>query len=107
MTEDEYWDSNEEYEGYDENDDILGDYLIEESDDLTLIMMPKITYDYDKEFEEYYKLLKKCRTKDQMKYILHAVISHATQAAILKHEVEYLQDRAKDFEFNTKIADLI
>jgi hypothetical protein len=102
MSEDEYYNSepNDDYE----DDDILGDYLIEEvSDELTLVMMPKITFDYDVEFEVFYKLLKKCKNKEQMKMVLDGIISHTSAVAVLQHEIDFLQERAKDLEFNVSM----
>lgn len=101
MTEDEYWQTNGDSE---DDDEILGDFLIEEiDDDLTLVMMPKIIYDYEKEFEVYYKLLKKCKNKEQMKDVLSGIISHASAVAVLQHDIKYLQDRAKDLEFSIQL----
>lgn len=102
MTEDEYYAG--EPDDFDEEDEILGEYLIdEENDDLTLIMMPKITFDFEKEFEIYYKMLKKCKSKEQLKDVLSGIISHTSQVAVLQHEIGFLQDRAKDLEFNVQL----
>ena len=99
-----------DYEEYmqgepDDKDDILGEYLIEEvdDDDITFISMPKIRYDFDEEFDKYYKILKKCRTKEQMRNILGGIINHTSKVAVFEHEINYLQDRAKDLEFNLQI----
>lgn len=102
MTEDEYWQGE-----FNEDDEIVGEYLIEDytDDDITLVMMPQIKYDFESEFETYYKMLKKCRNKKQMKNTLQEIINHAQSIALLEHESKYLQDRVKDLEFSFKILD--
>lgn len=103
MNEDEYWASDPEWQ----DEDIDGDYLIEDytDDDITLVLMPQVKYDFDSEFETYYKMLKKCRNKEQMKNTLREIINHAQYIALLEHESKYLQDRAKDLEFTFKLLD--
>ena len=66
-------------------------------------MMPKIRFDYDQEFEQFYRVLKKCRTKEQMKNVLASIINQTSAIAVLEHEINYLQDRAKDLELNVQI----
>lgn len=101
MTEEEYWDSDPDRN---DDDEIIGEYLIDEVDDnLTLTMFPKIQYDFETEFEVYYKLLKKCRTKEQMRDVLSGIVSHVSSFAILEHEIDHLQDKAQDLEFKVRM----
>jgi len=89
---------------YDEDDEILGEFLIEdEQDDLTLILMPKLEYDLEKDLDEYYKMLKRCKTKDEIKEVLRHFYSKIYNIAILQNEIDYLQARAKDLELSIKI----
>jgi hypothetical protein len=101
MSEDEYLQGEPDDDFENEDDEIIGDYLIDEpDDDLTLIMMPKIQFDFEVEFDTYYKMLRKCKSKEQMKYVLSEIIQHSSNIILIEHEIKYLQDRAKDFEFN-------
>jgi hypothetical protein len=82
-----------------EDDDILGEFLIEaEDDDLTLVMLPKLKFDLEGTLTDYYKLLKKCRTKDQMINVLSRFYAYIYGVAVLETEINYLQDRAKTLE---------
>lgn len=82
------------------DDEILGDYLIETDDDLTLIMMPKLDIDLDSVDETYYKTFKKCKTKEQFKNVLRKYRSYISTVALLQSDIAYLQDRAKELEYN-------
>lgn len=100
LNENEYWESNGDYE---DDDEIIREYLIEEEDDLTLVMLPKLEYDFDKEFEVYYSVLKKCRTKDQMKQALGSIIERVSSFTLLQNDIGYLQERAKELEFRVAV----
>ncbi|MDI3311789.1 MAG: hypothetical protein QJR05_10250 [Thermoanaerobacterium sp.] len=88
----------------DDDGEIIGEFGIEDEDDIMLILMPKIEYDFDTEFESYYKLFKKCRRKEDFKFVLAQIIEHTSKLAILKHEASYLQERAKNLEFEIEMA---
>lgn len=101
MTEGEYWDSSSEFE--DEDGEILGEYLIEDPGDLTLIMFPKLEFDLEAELEKYYKILKKCRNKEQIINVLREFYTVISGVTILQNDIQYLQDKAKELEFNIKM----
>jgi len=92
MTENENWFSEED-------DDVLGEFLIEEPPDIDLILMPKLEIDEDKIIDEYYKKIKKCRNKEQLKSVLKSFYIYISNIAILQSDIQYLQDRAKELEF--------
>lgn len=96
MTEDEYL----EGEFPEDDDDILEAYLIEEPDDITHVLMPKIEFHLEDELEKYYKFAKQCRKKEDIKQVFRMFYSHITSVTVLQHEIQYLQDRAKELEFN-------
>lgn len=99
MTEDEYFAS----EPSDNDDDIIYEFLIDEPEDLTLLMLPKLKFSIPEEAEKYYKLFKKCRNKAQMIQLLIDFGSTVAQMTLLKSDIQYLQDRAKELEFNVKM----
>ena len=94
MTEDQYWESDPEF-----NDDEFGDtYLIDEQDDIDLLILPKFKVDVDFVVEEYAKALRKCRTLDDAKGILLNLYDYAQATALIEYEIEELQHRAKSLE---------
>jgi hypothetical protein len=81
-----------------EDDDILGDYLIEEESDITHVLLPKLNIDLERTFDDYYKLLKKCRNKGQILTVLQEFYVYINTISVLSHEIGHLQDRAQELE---------
>ncbi|GAB6989368.1 hypothetical protein [Paenibacillus pini] len=98
MTEDEYW-ANEP----NDDNEILYEFLIDEDSDLTLLMLPKYEFDLENTLDSYYKEIKKCRNKDQIIQALRTFYSHIAGVVSLQDNIQYLQDRAKELEFNVQI----
>jgi len=96
---------NDNEEWIDEDGEILGSFLIEDEDDIDVIVMPKLNFDLEKELDEWYKRIKRCRNKEQIKEVLRHFFNYATGIATLQLDIQYLQDRAKDIEFNIKMLE--
>lgn len=99
MTEEEYLQG----EFPDDDDDIMEGFLIEEPDDLDLVMLPKLEFDLELELEKYYKMLKSCRNKEQLIQVLRIFYAHISSVVLLQSDIQYLQDRAKELEFNIEV----
>lgn len=103
MSEDEYL----ENEPNDDDEDIIYEFLIDEPDDLTLIMVPKSDFDLEEEIERYYKQLKKCRSKEQLKDVLRDFYSYIVEVTEIQSEINHLQDRIKSLEIKMNILNQI
>ena len=96
---------NDNEEWIDEDGEILGSFLIEDEDDIDVIVMPKLNFDLEKELDEWYKRIKRCRNKEQIKDVLRQFFDYATGIATLQLDIQYLQDRAKEIELNIKMLE--
>ena len=96
---------NDNEEWIDEDGEILGSFLIEDEDDIDVIVMPKLNFDLEKELDEWYKRIKRCRNKEQIKEVLRQFFNYATSIATLQLDIQYLQDRAKEIELNIKMLE--
>lgn len=96
MSEEEHWESDSEFE---DDDEIFGEFLIEEPDDITLIMLPRLDFDLEKTLEEYYRVIKKCRNKEQLMNALRHFYAYISGVTSIMNDIQYLQDRAKELEF--------
>jgi hypothetical protein len=106
MTPEEYYKGephDDDEDDFEDDSDEIGAYLIDEPDDLTLIMMPKLDFDLELTIEQYYKVLKKCKNKDQLKSVLFKFYGHIAGIVSLQNDIQYLQERAKELEFNIKM----
>lgn len=81
-----------------EDDDILGDFSLEDVPDIDIILMPKLEIDEEEIIDRYYKKIKRCRNKDQLKAVLKSLYDYASNVAVLQNDIRYLQDRAKELE---------
>lgn len=90
-------------ENYNEDDDILGEFLIEEDTDLTLVMFPNFEFNLEEELEKYYRALKRCRNKEQLMNVLRHFYNHISTTVLLQYEIRHLQERAKDLEVAVKL----
>jgi predicted phage-related endonuclease len=81
----------------------MGVFMIEEPDDLTMIMMPKLDFDSEEIIEEYAKTIKRCKNIEQLKSVLYKFYTHISSIVSLQNDIQYLQDRAKELEFNIKM----
>lgn len=102
MSEEEYW-AGEPEDDYDDEEETLGVFMIEEPDDLTLVMLPKIEFDRDEVIEEYVKAARKCKNKDQLRFVFNRFFEHISGTVSLLNDVQHLQDRAKELEFNIQM----
>nr|WP_156736441.1 hypothetical protein [Mycobacterium sp. E3298] len=92
MSEDEYWASEPMDDG--DEDEILYEFLIDEPEDLTLVMLPMIDFNLEDALENYYKQLKRCRNKDQIKTVLLRFYSYVVAMTNLQSDIHYLQQRS-------------
>lgn len=90
-----------EHEEYDE--ELPGTFLINEPDDITLIMMPKLDFNLDKTLEEYYEYIKKCKNKNEVIGVLKDFYEYISTVVTLINDIQHLQDRAKELEFNIQL----
>jgi hypothetical protein len=98
--------NNDSYDDYDDGDEILGEFLIDEPPDIDIILMPKFDFDLKQIFEKYYNSLKKCRNKEQIMQVLESFYSYISKAVLLQHEISCLQTRVKELEYNIKLLEL-
>lgn len=87
----------------DDESEIVYEFMIDEPDDITLVMMPKLEFDLEEYLESYYKQIKKCRNKDQIKSVLRNFYALSSGVATLQTEIDYLQSRAKELEMSIKM----
>jgi hypothetical protein len=99
MNEEEYWASDPEDENFDD-EEILGMYMIDEPDDLTLVMLPKLNFNLDEELDKWTKELRKCKNKTQLKEGLRNFYVYVSGLTMLQEDIRHLQDKAKELEFN-------
>ena len=92
--------SEEEYLAGEPDDEDFEEYLADEEDNLTLLMLPKLEIDEEAEVERFYKRFKLCRNKAQIQTVIREVMAYVSTTTILMHEIDYLQERAKDLECN-------
>lgn len=94
----------EEFEMEDfEDEEYLGAYMIDEPEDLTLIMMPKLEIDVEKEIDNWAKILRRCKNKAELKEGLIQFYAYVSQIVLLQEEIRQLQTKAKELEFNIKM----
>jgi hypothetical protein len=87
---------------YDEYEDLPGSFLAEESDDIDFILMPKLNINIDDVIEEYYKSIKECKNKNQVKEVLRDFYQYVCNINTIMNDIQYLQDRAKQLELDVK-----
>jgi phage tail protein X len=93
--------NNEDF--YEEDDDLMIEFLIDETPDIDLLWMPKLDHDIKAFIDKFYKKIKKCRNKDQLTALLYKYYGHIANIAVLQHEIRGLQDKAKGLEINIEI----
>jgi hypothetical protein len=98
MDEQEYLDG-EPQDNSNEDED-FSEYLADEEDNLTLVMLPKLEIDEELEVDRFYKRFKLCRNKAQVQTVIRELMAYVSTTALLVHEIAYLQERAKDLEHN-------
>lgn len=95
MSDDQFLEENHE-----DDDDIMGLYLIDEPQDIDILLFPKIEFDIEQELEEYYKLARQCKNKQELKEVLYQFYLHIAKAVTIQNEIQHLQNRAKMLEYN-------
>ncbi|MCI1763654.1 hypothetical protein [Heyndrickxia oleronia] len=94
MSEEEYWESDPDWE-----DEDFGDvYLADEQEDIDIITMPKFKVDVDNVIEQYAKALNKCKTMSEAKNTLLNLYVYAQTVGTIEYETRELQNRAKSLE---------
>lgn len=87
----------------DDEDEVLGEYLLDEPDDLTLVMLPKLEFNLDDTIESFYKVLKRCKNKTELKSVLYQFYAYISGVVSLQNDIDALQNKAKEIEFNIKV----
>lgn len=88
---------------WEDDDDYLGEFMIEEPDDLTMIVMPKLEIDTESMIENYVNLARKCKNKNELRNLFNHFYIHVADMVSLENDIRYLQDRAKEIEFNVEM----
>lgn len=86
-----------------DDDDIMEVFLIDEPDDLTMVMLPKLDFNLDNELEKYYTYAKGARNKEQLLRVFRMFYAHIVGVTTLQNDVQFLQDKAKELEFNIEM----
>src|SRR5690606_4489876 len=82
-----------------EDDDILGEFLIEDVDDIDVIIMPKTKLKKEEVLEDYYQKIKRCKNKKELMNVLDNFYTVVYELAGIEREINYLQVRAKVLEY--------
>ena len=89
-----------EFNEYDQ--ELPGNFLYEEPDDIDFILMPKLDFDLERTIDDYYKLIKRSKNKEQVKEILREFYEYICNVNTIMNDIKYLQDRAKQLELDIK-----
>jgi hypothetical protein len=89
-----------EFNEYDQ--ELPGNFLYEEPDDIDFILMPKLDFDLERTIDDYYKLIKRSKNKEQVKEILREFYEYICNVNTIMNDIKYLQDRVKQLELDIK-----
>jgi hypothetical protein len=92
LSEEEYWESNKEYESQ-ENQELPSTFMSEEdiATDTNVIIIPSLKFNLDLQLDNYVETISKIKTKDQLKYALLQVWEYAMNHGALTERMDKLQ----------------
>lgn len=106
LTEDEYWELNEEFE---DDDSEFGDtFLYDEAtdDDINMVIIPKFDYDIEEVLMGYVKSLKGCKTTEEAMEVLYDLYGQIRLITIIESEQAELQNRAQMLEMMMEYVEI-
>jgi hypothetical protein len=97
LTEDEYYDSDKEFNSEGE----FGDRFLSEEyadDRINIVQLPVFDYDMKEILTRYLKTLKKCKSTEEAMFVLQELYEQIRILTIIEVECENLQNQAHDLE---------